>query len=106
MSLRSATSVVVLLAGIAAVASPVSAAPRHHRHYRTDELVVTRGRGLPVPVDPTLASVPNFTGANGTTTDVAVLPDGSAGDGFGGFQTPGLFSYGLAGGGLTAYELQ
>ncbi len=106
MVMRRVLHMTLLAAGAAALVTPAAAAARHRHHHRSHELVVTRGRGLPVPYDPSIAAVPNFTGSNGTTTDVAVLPDGSAGDGFGGFQTPGLSSYGLAGGGLTAYELQ
>ena len=69
-------------------------------------LNVTRSRGLPVPPDPVVAATANFTGQNGKTTDVNVFPDASIGDGFTGFQTPDLGSYGFAGGGLTPYQLQ
>ena len=90
--------------GLLATALPSAAAT--HRHHRVRELTVTRSRGLPVPPDSVVAATPNFTGQNGTTTDVNVFPDLSIGDGFPGFQTPGLDSYGLAGGGLPPYQLQ
>ncbi len=107
MSARSMVGLAVLTlsiaAGVAALTVPASARTVH-RHTRV--LHVTRSRGLPVPPDPLFADAPNFTGQNGRTTDVNVLPDLSVGDGFPGFQTPGLDSYGFAGGGLSPYQLQ
>ena len=103
MSARSRVAVAILALSAAALAVPASART-HHRHARA--LTVTRSRGLAVPPDPMVASTPNFTGQNGKTTDVNVFPDLSVGDGFYGFQNPGLDSYGFAGGGLTPYQLQ
>ena len=95
-------AVAILALGAAAFTTP--AAARVHRHARA--LTVTRSRGLSVPPDPLVEATPNFTGQNGKTTDVNVFPDLSIGDGFNGFQNPGLDSYGFAGGGLTPYQLQ
>ena len=103
MSARSLVAVAVLALGAGVLAVPASARAVH-RHDRV--LNVTRSRRLAVPPDPLVEATPNFTGRNGKTTDVNVFPDGSIGDGFYGFQTPGLASYGLAGGGLTPYQLQ
>ena len=103
MSARSMMTVAVLALSAGVVAAPASARPAH-RHDRV--LNVTRFRGLPVPPDPAVEATPNFTGRNGKTTDINVFPDGSIGDGFNGFQTPDLASYGLAGGGLSPYQLQ
>lgn len=98
-----ATAIVVGAA--AATMLPAQAATHRHRHA-TRAITVTRSRGLPVPEYPYVAETPNFTGRNGKTTDVNVFPDASIGDGFYGFQTPGLDAYGFAGGGLTPYQLQ
>ena len=103
MSARSLLAVAVVAISAAVVALPASARPAH-RHDRV--LNVTRSRGLPVPPDPFVEATPNFTGRNGKTTDINVFPDASIGDGFFGFQTPDLASYGFAGGGLTPYQLQ
>ena len=103
MSARFMASMAVLAVGVGALTVPASARTTH-RHTRV--LHVTRGRGLPVPPDPIVAATPDFTGQNGRTTDVNVFPDLSVGDGFPGFQTPGLYSYGLVGGGLTPYQLR
>ena len=83
-----------------------ASAATHHRRHHDRVLNVTRSRGLPVPPDPLVAATANFTGQNGKTTDVDVFPDLSVGDGFYGFQTPGLYSFGFEGGGLTPYQLQ
>lgn len=104
MSARSMTAVAVLATVAATFAVPAWARAHHRFHERA--ITVTRSRGLPVPPDPVVAATPNFTGRNGKTTDVNVFPDLSVGDGFYGTQTPGLFSYGLEGGGLTPYRLQ
>ena len=103
MSVRSSVAVAILALSAAALTGPASART-HHRH--AGALTVTRSRGLAVPPDPMVAATPNFTGQNGKTTDVNVFPDLSVGDGFYGFQNPGLDSYGFAGGGLTPYQLQ
>ena len=100
---RSMLSVAALALSALAFAAPASARTVH-RHGRV--LHVIRSRGLPVPPDPLVAATANFTGQNGKTTDVNVFPDLSIGDGFPGFQNPGLGSYGFAGGGLTPYQLQ
>ncbi len=108
MSARSRVASAVLVLGAVSLGTALLMAPASartlHRHARV--LHVTRSRGLPVPPDPLFAEAPNFTGQNGRTTDVNILPDLSAGDGFPGFQTPGLESYGFAGGGLTPYQLE
>lgn len=103
MSVRSMMALAGMVVCAGALVAPASART-YHRHVRV--LNVTRSRGLPVPLDPVVAATPDFTGRNGKTTDVNVFPDLSIGDGFPGFQTPGLDSYGLAGGGLTPYQLQ
>ena len=104
MSIRPMVTWMVLALGVATFAMPASARTHHHRHAR--DLTVTRSRGLPVAPDPVVAATPDFTGQNGKTTDVNVFTDLSVGDGFYGTQTPGLGSYGFAGGGLTPYQLQ
>ena len=98
-------ALVVVTVSLGALCGPTSAAT-HHRARHNRVLNVTRSRGLPVPPDPVVAATANFTGQNGKTTDVNVLPDLSVGDGFYGFQTPGLNSFGLGGGGLSPYQLQ
>ena len=103
MSARTMVAVAVLALSAGALANPASARTVH-RHSRV--LHVTRSRGLPVPLNPVVSATANFTGQNGKTTDVNVFPDSSIGDGFNGFQTPDLGSYGFAGGGLTPYQLQ
>ena len=104
MAVRFKTTMAVLAMVTATLATPASARTHHRHAYR--DLTVTRSRGLPVPPDPLVAATPDFTGQNGRTTDVNLFSDLSVGDGFYGFQTPGLSSYGLAGGGLTPYQLQ
>lgn len=103
MVVRAMVAVAVLTISAGVLAVPASARTVH-RHARV--LHVTRSRGLPVPPDPVVAATANFTGQNGKTTDVNVFPDLSIGDGFYGFQNPGLDSFGFAGGGLTPYQLQ
>lgn len=98
-------AVAIAAVGAVACAGPVAAAARHHHRTGGRALTVTPARGLAIPPDPSVAAIPNFTGSNGTTTDFEIFPDLSLG-GPTGFQTPGLYSYGLAGGGLTPYQLQ
>ncbi len=103
MAARTMVAVAVLALSAGTLAVP-AAARTVHRHSRV--LHVTRSRGLPVPPDPVVVATANLTGQNGKTTDVNVFPDASIGDGFTGFQTPDLGSYGFAGGALTSYQLQ